>query len=413
LRDNPRMLKPLAARRWLSPPAFGLLVMALGAGTSRAADLDVTAHESIVRSAPFDVAPEVARVHLGDRMPADDQPQGEWRRVQLPDGRRGFMRERDAKIVSPPPVPSAPAPGVAARAPAASDAAATALGAAGVAAPAPAASGPHKIPVKVTALELGVRATAAADAPIVKTLHQNDEVLAFPDLEDGWRRIEISGDQNGFVSDAGVKVVEAATPVAAPIATTPAAPAPAATEQAATDAISDLSLLGVLFEIMPTGTLKASEAGTSSPSSDTAFSVAVAPFFDLALSPYVALGFSPQFIFGVKGSMGTDSATEYDLRARLTGRYPLSPDARVYARFSPAYSRISIPSGDLPLGVSNPSGPVLDFAVGTEIAVLPKLFLVVDLGYQIGFQSTSDTNGTNVDFTTRYLHLGAGLAVGL
>jgi hypothetical protein len=53
------------------------------------------------------------------------------------------------------------------------------------------------------------------------------------------------------------------------------------------------------------------------------------------------------------------------------------------------------------------------------VELLPKLVLVVDLGYQLGFQSstvsdaTSISDGTKVDFHTSYLHLGAGLAVGL
>lgn len=44
----------------------------------------------------------------------------------------------------------------------------------------------------------------------------------------------------------------------------------------------------------------------------------------------------------------------------------------------------------------------------TEVAVLPKLFLTVDLGYHVGFQS-----GADGDLKTRYLHIGAGFAVRL
>lgn len=77
-----------------------------------AAEREVIADEAPVRSAPFEVAPEIARVRAGDRLPADDQPQGVWRRVQLSDGRYGFLR--DADVREPPPVPvAAPAPGAA------------------------------------------------------------------------------------------------------------------------------------------------------------------------------------------------------------------------------------------------------------------------------------------------------------
>ena len=61
----------------------------------RADDRVITAPEAPVRSAPFDVAPEVAHLHAGDRVHADDQPQGQWRPVVLPGGRYGFVRAAD------------------------------------------------------------------------------------------------------------------------------------------------------------------------------------------------------------------------------------------------------------------------------------------------------------------------------
>jgi hypothetical protein len=45
--------------------------------------------------------------------------------------------------------------------------------------------------------------------------------------------------------------------------------------------------------------------------------------------------------------------------------------------------------------------------------VLPKLFIVLELGYQLGFQSGSAPDGTVRFDGTRYLHLGGGLAIGL
>jgi hypothetical protein len=167
-----------------------------------------------------------------------------------------------------------------------------------------------------------------------------------------------------------------------------------------------------MFELMPVGTLSQSAKGTSV-SGDSAFAVAVAPFVDGALSPYVALGFSPQMIFRVKGDNSpNESAKELDLRARLTGRVPLSPRARAFGRLSPAYSFILLPSP--PPGAtsttspSDPAGFVMDVAVGLEIAVLPNLAVVTDIGYQAGFQTSSEG-----DLHTNYLHLGAGFAIGL
>src|SRR5215203_374892 len=99
-------MRPLAA-------AAILVVVTLSALAAAAADREVIASEAAVRSAPFDVAPEIARVRAGDRLPADDQPQGIWRRVQLQDGRYGFVHDADAREAPPIPV-AAPAPEIAA-----------------------------------------------------------------------------------------------------------------------------------------------------------------------------------------------------------------------------------------------------------------------------------------------------------
>ena len=94
----------------MRPLAAAVFVCAmLPALAGSAAEREVTADEAPVRSAPFDIAPEIARVRAGDRLPADDQPQGVWRRVRLPDGRYGFVRDVDAKEAPPLPV-AAPAP---------------------------------------------------------------------------------------------------------------------------------------------------------------------------------------------------------------------------------------------------------------------------------------------------------------
>jgi hypothetical protein len=120
-------------------------------------------------------------------------------------------------------------------------------------------------------------------------------------------------------------------------------------------------LLGVMFELFPVGTLTSStSAGAAKSSADSVFAVGVAPFFDGALSPYFALGLSPQILFRVKDDGNTiESAKELDLRARLTARLPLSQRVRVFARVSPAYSLILLPSappGSTAPDRSNPHG---------------------------------------------------------
>jgi hypothetical protein len=163
---------------------------------------------------------------------------------------------------------------------------------------------------------------------------------------------------------------------------------------------------------MPNGSIATSNtSGGSDVTTDAAFAVAVAPTLDVPVGrPYFSLGFSPQILLGVKGSgADTQSSTEYDLRARITIRDPVSPQGTVYLRFSPGYSIVSI--ANLSPNLSNPTGPVFDLSVGTEVSVGSKLVFVFDLGYQLGLQSTS-VAGANADFNTRFLHVGVGFALG-
>ena len=55
-----------------------------GAGRAEAGTVDVAAPESIVHTAPFDVAPELARVHGGDKLAGELDVQNGWLRIRLP-----------------------------------------------------------------------------------------------------------------------------------------------------------------------------------------------------------------------------------------------------------------------------------------------------------------------------------------
>jgi len=208
-------------------------------------------------------------------------------------------------------------------------------------------------------------------------------------------------------------------PAAAPAA---AATAPViAQAPGAEPAAGGSSMLGVMLEMMPVGTMKesGSSIGSTALSADTAFALAIAPFADFDVGRNFSIGASPQVIFHVKASNNSGpSATEFDLRARLTGRAPMSRNVELYGRFSPGYSIVSLPDGSSSgnSSLSSPKGLALDFAVGVNTALLPNLWLVIDLGYQISFQSSTLSIGTassDVDFKTNYLHLGVGLGVRL
>jgi len=317
-------------RRMRRSPTLGLVIVVscLGAlrGVPARAEDRAAAADTPVRSAPFDVAPEIARLHPGDRVCADEQSRGAWRRVGLADGRHGFVREADTQSA-----PSDPNH--------------------------PCAASPPPPPV-----------VAAGDVNVASVSTQSPS---------------------------------AQTPA---VAVQSQAPRPSEPAEA--------HLLGVMFELLPVGTLSTKAANaTDTTTTDSLFAVAVAPFFDAALSPYVAIGLSPQVIFRVKNDQISEaSAKELDFRGRLTGRLPLSSRVRAFARVSPAYSVILLPP--LPANLAgtrtNPKGWVIAGAVGLEIAVLPNLFVVTDLGYQAGFQGSVDG-----DTQTSYLHLGAGFAIGL
>ncbi len=285
------------------------LARVLAVGTpAEAAEVELLVPEAVVRTAPFDVAPELAQVKAGDRLTADDQANGPWRRVRLPDGRFGFVRDADVKVASPAPSP------------------------------------------------------------------------------------------------------QPATPAAALAVAAQRAPEP-------DPSTSKPTRLGVVFSILPVGTLAVREniqgSGSTNASVDSAFAVAVAPTLDILASPYFSFGLSPQVIFRVGGAgSSAQSAKEVDIRARLTGRLPVSSaGTAVYARLSPGFSMVVFPTPRSDeASVPDPKGFVVDLSVGTEIAVLPRLLAVIDLGYQLGLQS-ADIGDTTFE-GTRYLHLGAGLAVG-
>jgi hypothetical protein len=87
------------------------LVLVAWAGPARAGEGLIVAPESIVRTAPFEVAPEIARLHAGDKLSADDKPTGAWRRVRLADGRFGLVHDADIQVLlSATPIAGEPAP---------------------------------------------------------------------------------------------------------------------------------------------------------------------------------------------------------------------------------------------------------------------------------------------------------------
>jgi hypothetical protein len=66
--------------------------------SARAAEAVVTAEESVVRTEPYEAAPELVRLHAGDKVTALGTPWFTWRRVRLPDGRKGMVHDADIQV---------------------------------------------------------------------------------------------------------------------------------------------------------------------------------------------------------------------------------------------------------------------------------------------------------------------------
>ncbi len=174
--------------------------------------------------------------------------------------------------------------------------------------------------------------------------------------------------------------------------------------------------LGLGLQLMPVGTIKVKLMGLSD-SQDTAVAFAVAPSLDYRVSPSFLIGAAPRFIFNVKPTDATESATELDLLARFTGLLPVSPTLTVFGQLAPGYSIIMPSDSGSQQGADfpDPKGLVFDFGAGVHITVAPTVFLVGGVGYQIGLQSSTfsspGTGDVDVDLKTSYLHIEFGLGV--
>jgi hypothetical protein len=163
---------------------------------------------------------------------------------------------------------------------------------------------------------------------------------------------------------------------------------------------------GVQLELLPAGKL-VFEGGGFDASADTAVAYGVTGTFDYDLLPWLSAGVAPRFVFNVIDDHAGDAEEarrELDLRARVAASTGLADKLRAYGFVAPGYSLVLAPNGDR-LGTA--SGFVLAFGGGVSYDVAPDLYLVGELGYQVGFQSV-DTGGLVVGASTEYLSVGIG-----
>jgi hypothetical protein len=170
--------------------------------------------------------------------------------------------------------------------------------------------------------------------------------------------------------------------------------------------------IGGELALLPVGTLTV-DTGSEKASFDSAVTLGVGGVLQIPLNEIFTIDLAPRIVFNVKSENDTDSATELDLRARLTAGGYVTPGTRLYVAVQPGYSFLFLPI-DPPAGVemSTPSGLTLGVAAGAVFRVSPGVHLTSEIGYQFGFQATTlraSGQSLDIDVTASFLHLAGGV----
>jgi hypothetical protein len=176
---------------------------------------------------------------------------------------------------------------------------------------------------------------------------------------------------------------------------------------ASSTAVEKKFKLGAQLELVPVGKAEVKLGGESaSADADTAYAVGMN--FDYDVTPYISIGLAPRLIFGLKSEKSTSDSTdeEINLRARVMGHFPVTGQMQIFGYAAPGYA-ISVSDAD-----KDPSGFLIAFGGGATYDVTPSLFLSGELGYQMSFQSVTDTvpgaGEVTLDVNTSFLSVGIG-----
>jgi len=188
-----------------------------------------------------------------------------------------------------------------------------------------------------------------------------------------------------------------------------AAPAPTAAPAVAAAEESRIQV-GIAFLPMFLGSLTAGSSGdTSSYDMSPAYGIGISGSYRIIAG--LSAGLAPQFLFHVKGKRDSDSAMEYDILARIAYAYTVIPKLAVYAEVLPGYSIISMPSS-FTLSTRKPDSPkgfLIGFGGGATYDVTDQVFVNLGVGYQIGFQKTTDPEQKlGYDSKTKFLRVAVG-----
>jgi hypothetical protein len=167
---------------------------------------------------------------------------------------------------------------------------------------------------------------------------------------------------------------------------------------AGTAAADNMRLSGSV-DLVPMG-----EFANEQASVDAAFAYGGTLSFAYDVHPNFAVGIAPRYVLGLKAKdVEGDAATQLDIPLRLIGGAPLADGkARVYGYAAPGYSIVMPPEGD------SWKGFMLGFGAGGMYAVTPKLMILAEVGYTLGFQKVED-----VEAATNLLTASIGVSVPL
>jgi hypothetical protein len=176
--------------------------------------------------------------------------------------------------------------------------------------------------------------------------------------------------------------------------------------------------VGAQVELVPVGEISAGNDDVDF-TGDTGFIYGVGANFDFYLNQYLSIGLAPRFLMNVttkdqdEEQDDDDALTQLDLRARVKGEFPLGAAAHLYGYVAPGYSLIMADDNDFgPFTIDDAKGFIVAFAAGATFDVSANLFLNAEVGYQLGFQTTTASVGgleADGDFATNLLSVGLGV----
>jgi len=188
-----------------------------------------------------------------------------------------------------------------------------------------------------------------------------------------------------------------------PVATAPA-------EGPAAPAAQTRWQLGLAFVPMGLGKFTSSY-GTKLITADAAFCPGISLSASYRVIEGLTVGLAPQLLFKVapkedptEQGMPVTNWRELDAMVRIAYAYQLVETIAVYAEVLPGYSFMKPERGDPSLG------SVIAGGAGLMMDMSDRLFVNLAGGYQVGFQSRTDSAGMTTDTRARYVRtvLGVG-----